>query len=110
MTLSAPPNVPGSRRVLPRAPSEHQAERVRALLHQDEGWVLRGDWSRYLNQEGETTLVPISRLMRDQRIAAAAWISQQQHHLYETLEGERRAPDGWVDSLPLYRALTRDEA
>lgn len=106
MTLTAPPHVPGSRRVLPRAPDENQVERVRTLLHQDQHWVLRGDWSRYLNSEGEVGLVPISRLMRDQRVAAAAWVSQQQHSLYETLEGERSAPDGWLDALPLYRALT----
>lgn len=108
MTITAPPNVPGSRRVLPQVPSEHQIERVRSLLNQGEHWVLRGDWSRYLNSDGQQGLVPISRLMRDQRIAAAAWISQQQHSLYETLEGARTAPEGWLDELPLYRALTRD--
>lgn len=108
MTLTAPPNVPGSRRVLPRAPDEHQVERVRALLQQGQHWVLRGDWSRYLNGDGEIGLVPISRLVRDQRVAAAAWISQQQHSLYETLEGDRTAPDDWLSALPLYRALTSE--
>lgn len=108
MTLSPPPTVPGSRRVLPPVPDRHQVERVRSLLEQDQHWVLRGDWSRYLTGDGQVGLVPISRLMRDQRIAAAAWISQQQHALYETLEGQRTAPDGWLATLPLYRALTNE--
>lgn len=108
MTSTAPPNVPGSRRVLPLDPTPHQIERVRALLEQDEHWVLRGDWLRYLAQDGPAGTVPVEGLRRDQRVAAAAWISQQRHRLYATLEGERIAPDGWLEKLPLYQALTRD--
>lgn len=110
MTLTAPPNLPGSRRVLPRNPSPHQVERVRALLGQDQHWVLRGDWLRYLKGDGTSGLVPLHRLVRDQRIAAAAWISQQRHELYATLEGGRVAPEGWLEALPLYDALTGERA
>lgn len=110
MTLTAPPNVPGSRRVLPVDPSPHQVDRVRALVHQSEHWVLRGDWLRYLAGDDAVGTVPIERLVRDQRIAAASWISQQRHALHATLEGGRQAPEGWLEGLPLYKALTADLA
>lgn len=106
MTVTMPPNVPGSRRVLPVTPTKHQVERVRELLDQDERWVLRGDWARYLQGEGTTGMVPVDGLERDQRIAAAAWISQQRHALHAALEDAPVAPEGWLESLPLYRVLS----
>lgn len=108
MTDTGLPDLPGSRRVLPVAPSEGQIERVRELLNQSEHWVLRGDWKRYLDGDGDVGLVPIERLVVDQRVAAASWVSQQRHALYATLEGGRVAPDGWLEKLPLYRALSDD--
>lgn len=106
MSTTMPPNVPGSRRILPLHPTEHHLERVRALLHQDQYWVLRGAWRIYLDSSGSEGTVPVRSLQRDQQIAAAAWISQQRHALHAALEGGRIAPDGWIESLPLYRTLS----
>lgn len=109
MTQTAPPTIPGSRRVLPTVPSKHQVERVQNLLHQGEHWVRRGDWKRYLDADDTRGTIPIELLGRDQRVAAAAWISQQRHVLHELLDGQRTAPEGWLEALPLYRALTTDD-
>lgn len=107
MTTTMPPDLPGSQRVVPVHPSDSQIKRLMDLLEQDRSWVLRPSWRRYLD-EGQDDGVPISSLTRDQRIAALAWLRQQRHRLHAVLEGGTYAPDGWLERLPLYRALEAD--
>lgn len=105
ITTIMPPNTPASRRAVPSHPTPTQVANLRALLDQDSSWVLRGDWDRYLRTGSRTRLRPVSTLTRDQRAAALAWLRQQRHNLHRAVEGGRQAPDGWLESLPLYRAL-----
>lgn len=84
-----------------------EVERLRKLLEQDEEWVLRPDWMAYLRGK-EDGRVDIAALPRGHRVAAKAWLSQQRHRLYQKLEGGESAPDGWLESLPLYRAMDDD--
>lgn len=105
LTSTMPPYGPGSRRVIPIRPGPKHAERLRDLLEQDDCWVLRGDWERWLEHGSPHLLTPISELTRDQCAAAVAWLVQQQHALYESIYGSKPAPDGWIEEQPLYRAL-----
>lgn len=105
MTMTMPPNLPGSRRVVPLFPTDVQLDHLRALLKQSDAWVLRPRWQRYLDGGEDRHLTPIASLSRDQRIAARAWLRQQRHRLYEALEGGRMAPDDWLEALELYQAL-----
>lgn len=105
MTTTQPPSTPGSRRAIPVQPTRQQAERMEALLRQDRDWVLRGDWESYLRTGAPWTLRPVDGLTRDQRIAALEWLRQQRHRLHQVVEGQERAPAGWLEDLPLYRAL-----
>lgn len=68
-------------------------------------WVLRPDWERYLLRGDAATLVRTDTLSRDHRVSVLAWLDQQRHTLYRVLEGGDIAPEGWVESLPLYRRL-----
>ncbi len=100
------PYTPGSRREIPRWPTPEQCERLRSFLHQGEHWVFRLDWQRYLGGDDKVRR-PIDALTSDNRAAAVAWLRQQQHALYRTLEGESQAPEGWLQSMELYRSLAR---
>ncbi|MDX1621074.1 MAG: hypothetical protein R3320_08800 [Nitriliruptorales bacterium] len=108
MTMSMPPHMPGSRRAIPTTLREDSKKRLRALLEQGEVWVLRPDWEAYL-REGHDRGIQIDDLPRGHQIAARAWLSQQRHVLYQRLEGDERAPEGWLESLPLYQALNNSE-
>ena len=78
---------------------------LRSLLEQGEVWVMRDRWVRWLRAGDDRDTAPIDGMTADGRAAALAWLSQQQHALYSVLEGGRRAPDGWVEGLPLWRGL-----
>lgn len=98
------PRTPGSRRAIPANLKPSETERLRGLLHQGERWVLRPDWMAYLRSSHRDG-VDIASLPRGHRVAARAWLGQQRHNLYRALEGGEVAPDGWLESLPLYAAL-----
>lgn len=109
MTTTMPPHTPGLRRTIPPDPSPDVLEYLRRLLRQDEGWVRRPHWSAYLATGDAKHLRPLEELTRNQLVAVHAWIRQQRHELHRALEGGRIAPDGWVESFPLYEAV-RDGA
>lgn len=103
MTMTAPPNTPGSQRLVPRWPRDRTVRRLREFVHGTR-WVLRSAWGRYLAGSDDVR-VSVDHLTRDQQNAALAWLEQQRHPLYRVLEGGQRAPEGWLESLPLHRAL-----
>lgn len=99
----------GLMRTIPPKPSDEAREKLAWLLQQSEGWHLRGAWAAWLGGERFTT-TPITDLTPDQRIAAMAWLRQQRHALHRVItdvKGRRphRAPDGWIESQPIYAAL-----
>jgi hypothetical protein len=96
---------PGHRRAVPPRLSDEARERLRWLLNDPHHWVLRTSWERYLASGDESLLVRTDALTQDQRVAAAAWLRQQRHALHRALEGADRAPDGWLDGLPMVRAF-----
>lgn len=96
---------PGHRRAVPPRLKPEATERLRWLLHDPDRWVLRTSWERYLRTGEEALLVRTDALTQDQRVAAAAWLRQQRHALHRALEGGGRAPDGWLESLPMMRAF-----
>jgi hypothetical protein len=106
MTKRMPPRHRGSRRDVPRDLTQPQRERLRELLDDPDTWVLRPGWAPYLLDGDEGPLVHTDDLTADHRSAAIAWLRQQRHALHRELEGGEVAPDGWLESLPLYRRLT----
>ncbi len=79
---------------------------LRVLLEQDELWVRRSRWPRWLRQGDPADAVTIDTMLPDDRLAARAWLAQQRHVLHQVLDGSaERAPDGWLDERPLYVAL-----
>lgn len=92
-------------RSIPIPLTEQQATRLRWMLEDPGSWALRPGWVPFLLHGDAGTLVDPDDLTRDQRIAAIAWLDQQQHLLYRVLEGGRRAPDGWISSFPIYARL-----
>lgn len=78
---------------------------IRTLLEQGEFWVARNVWRRWLDSGDDALTVPIARMNRDERIAAAAWISQQKHLLHAVVAHDGTAPDGWAAGLTLTVAL-----
>jgi len=82
-----------------------QTANLRALLNQDQVWVGRARWVRWLNSGDSADTTPISDMVVDDRIASCAWLRKQRHLLYATVEDGESAPDGWVESLPLYIGL-----
>lgn len=102
------PQTPGSRRVVPLVTTAEQGEHLRALLTQSEWWVRRSRWYRWLHEGKPSDTSPIDVMGRDDRVAALSWLRQQRHVLYRVLEGETRAPEGWVEALPLFQALDAD--
>jgi hypothetical protein len=97
----------GYRRAVPPHMDETSSDRLRWLLHDPDHWVLRTSWERYLRTGEEHLLVTTDQLTQDQRVAAAAWLRQQRHALHRALEGGERAPDGWLEALPMMEAFTR---
>lgn len=109
LPLDMPSNHNSLMRTIPPKPSPEARARLTELLEQDHGWHLRGAWSAWLGGE-EFTMTPIADLTPDQRIAAMAWLRQQRHALHRVIEGVKgrsphRAPDGWIEDQPIYRAL-----
>lgn len=102
------PQFPGARRVIPLVITDTETKHLQQLLEQDRAWVVRARWVRWLREGQASHTIPISRMNRDDRIAACAWLRQQRHALHDTVHGGRRAPDGWVTSLPLYQGLQVD--
>lgn len=110
MTTTLPPHTPGLRRVIPADPPPEVVRHLRTLVEQGDGWVRRPSWADYLAKGGDAHLRPVAELSRDQLVAVHAWLRQQRHNLHRVLEGDGGpAPDGWVESLPLYRSV-RDGA
>lgn len=105
MTTTMPPHTPGLRRVIPLLPRPEMGDHLRTLVMQREGWVRRPAWARYLDTGDPKLLEPIDGLTRDQFVAIHAWFRQQRHALHRVLEGGVVAPDGWVESLPLYDVM-----
>lgn len=87
--------------------TDAETTHLRQLLEQDEVWVVRARWVRWLREGDASDTKPISAMRADNRIAARAWLRQQRHVLHETVRGGRRAPEGWVTDLPLYQGLER---
>jgi len=100
------PRVPGSRRAVPNNLTDAQRTRLRELLEDPDTWVLRPGWAPYLIDGDEGPLVRTDELSADHRAAAIAWLRQQRHALHRELEGDPVAPEGWLESLPLYQRLT----
>jgi hypothetical protein len=101
--------LPGAafRRAVPPRMDEEQRQRLHWLLHDPHHWVLRRSWERFLRTGNEALLVTTDQLTQDQCIAAVAWLTQQQHALHRALEGGDRAPEGWLEHLPMVRAFLR---
>ncbi len=94
-----------SRRAVPLVLTEEQRDRLRSLLDDPDTWVLRPGWEPYLLRGDEGTLVDTDSLSNDHRAASIAWLRQQRHALHRALGGGDVAPDGWLESLPLYQRL-----
>lgn len=104
-TTLQPTQIPGSRRVIPLVITETETTHLRQLLEQDQVWIGRARWVRWLREGRPSDTMPIAAMLPDDRIAACAWLRQQRHALYDTVRGGERAPHGWVTALPLYRGL-----
>ena len=100
------PQFPGSRRVVPLVVDEDQVQHLRDLLDQDEVWVGRARWGRWLHVGDHADTMRIEDMVHDDRIAACAWLRQQRHVLHDTIKGSSPAPDGWIEQQPLYRGLS----
>jgi hypothetical protein len=105
VSTSAPFVGAGIRRVVPERLDAEQRERLRWLLDDPDTWVLRPGWEPFLLRGSQGLLVATDDLTADQRQAALAWLRQQRHTLHRALEGGIRAPDGWLEALPLVRRL-----
>ena len=92
-------------RIVPVVLRPMHEQHIRRLLEQDEFWVARDVWRRWLDSGDDALTTPIAGMNRDERIAAAAWVSQQKHLLHAVVAGNGTAPDGWAGSLTLTRAL-----
>jgi hypothetical protein len=109
MVMTMPPNLPGSQRIVPLHPTATELDNLRRMLDQGDWWVTRHAWRRWLAEGSAALTTPIDRLGRDQRVAAHSWVSQQRHYLYRALEDPTGvAPDSWLESLPLAKALLAD--
>jgi hypothetical protein len=95
---------PRSRRAVPQTPSPEQRAALQRWLDRDDRWVLRPVWERWLRECDDDLQVPIDQLTRDQHVAARSWLVQQRHALHNAVD-DGPAPEGWLESLPLYQAL-----
>lgn len=93
--------------LIPERLKDIQRERLRGLLGQNDHWVRRDHWEEYLDGD-DVGEIPLDQMGKDDKVAAVAWMRQQRHELHRALEGERPAPDGWLEKQPLYEALTRE--
>lgn len=105
MTNTLRPFGSGSRRAIPQRPTPQQREALREWL-QHERWVLRPVWERWLASGDDSLKVPLDQLTRNQHEAARAWLLQQRHALHDVVESGP-APEGWLESQPLFQALER---
>jgi hypothetical protein len=105
MRSRSPRTRTGSRRTIALDLNEEQRGRLRELLEDPDTWVLRHAWDDHVLDGRPGTIVDPADLTRDHLAAAIAWLRQQRHPIYRVLEGGNRAPDGWMESLPLYRRL-----
>lgn len=96
----------GWRRTIPAQLNEAQCRRLRELMEDPDTWLLRSAWDAYLLDGDPGRLIDPAELSADHLVASLAWLRQQRHALYRALEGGRRAPEGWLESLPLHRRLT----
>lgn len=104
--MTTRPRAPqGWRRTVPSQLSEQQSTRLRGLMEDPSTWVLRHAWDAYLLDGDPGRLIDPAELTRDHLVASLEWLRQQRHPLHRALEGGRRAPEGWLESLPLYRRL-----
>lgn len=93
---------------MPLVITETQVQHLRELLEQDEVWVGRARWGRWLHHADPGDTMRIEDMVHDDRIAACAWLRQQRHVLHDTIEGTGPAPDGWIQQRPLYRGLSQE--
>lgn len=95
----------GWRRTVPAQLTPVQRERLRDLIEDPDTWVLRHAWDAYLLDGDPGRIVDPATLSAGHLVSALEWLRQQRHPLYRALEGGQRAPEGWLESLPLYRRL-----
>lgn len=105
MTTTMRPYGTGSRRAIPTHPTAAQREALDRWLS-EERWVLRPVWERWLATGEEWLKAGLEELTRNQLIAARAWLRQQRHALHDVVVGGP-APEGWLESQPLYQAIQR---
>lgn len=92
--------------MIPLFADENVRRHLGALLDQGDVWVVRGRWARWLDGADPADTVPIGTMLPDERLAARAWLRQQRHDIHRTLGHHgRAAPEGWIESQPLYRSL-----
>lgn len=97
---------PGWRRTIPAQLTGAQRQRLRGLVHDPDTWVLRSAWDSYLLDGEDGRLIDPADLSADHLVASLEWLRQQRHPLHRVLEGGRRAPEGWLESLPLHQRLS----
>jgi len=95
----------GWRRTVPAQLTPVQRQRLRDLIHDPDTWVLRHAWDAYLLDGDPARIVDPATLSPGHLVSAMEWLRQQRHPLYRALEGGERAPEGWLESLPLYQRL-----
>lgn len=95
----------GWRRTVPAQLTPVQRERLRDLIQDPHTWVLRHAWDAYLLDGDPGRIVDPATLSSGHLVSALEWLRQQRHPLYRALEGGERAPEGWLESLPLYQRL-----
>ena len=105
MSMQLPDFRPGSRRTVPLRLTPEQCERLRSLVDDPDTWVLRHAWDAYLLAGERGRVVDPADLTRDHVVSAIEWLRQQRHPIYRALEGGDRAPEGWLEQLPLHQRL-----
>jgi hypothetical protein len=95
----------GWRRSVPAKLTPEQLDRLRGLIEDPDTWVLRHAWDAYLLDGEPGRVVDPATLSTGHLVSAIEWLRQQRHPLYRALEGGQRAPEGWLESLPLYQRL-----
>lgn len=91
--------------MIPLVITDTETKHLQQLLEQGDQWVVRARWVRWLREGQLSDTIPIASMRHDERIAACSWLRQQRHYLHETIHGGRRAPDEWIQQLPLYKGL-----
>ncbi len=105
MNTNIPDFRPGSRRTVPLRLTPAQCDRLRSLVEDPTTWVLRHAWDDYLLAGERGRVVDPRDLTRDHVVSAIEWLRQQRHPIYRALEGGDRAPEGWLEQLPLHQRL-----